>query len=395
MSGIRLFAVLAFGFVAGMAGAMSPYEEITTPSLTWYSGPDPRDVELLNLLKSAQGPHLMGFHTTESLTAENYLVRGRLYLKVEGNSAKALEDADNALAIEPTMMSAHLLKADALEGLQQLDAASNQYDLILQKTTDTVTLYHRAAFVNLIWGDKLVADGQEQEADAAFEKAQEQIETAIYTLGDNRWENHDLLAAIHVRRGNYEAAENEYAQALSKGNSDKSLLVEVGAAEARVMSRKPSEAYDLYKTAILRYEQNHNGVSTSFPPEWRIRMAAIGKVFQTDCDSEVDCNELDNKWCEWCQLRKAIEAIDAHRKVAGSSAEYMAIRAFAWAQMGYLLQARSDALKAVRYYNAKYPNATPLGTNQSTEAIMRAVLGNDHLLFRPIVTPIASPTPTM
>lgn len=116
----------------------------------------------------------------------------------------------------------------------------------------------------------------------------------------------------------------------------------------------------------------------SFPPEWRLRMAQIMK------------NHVSGSaWSD--ELSNTIRDIDAHAQEEGPAAILQALRAVSAYDLGHILRARSDALKA---WKLKYSTAAP--PYPSTMCIVRNILGADHLVLKSHTSEITScpPTPT-
>jgi tetratricopeptide (TPR) repeat protein len=359
----------------------------------------------LQLLKSLESSSIKDGEK-KRLPASHYLERADLYVRVEGNLPAALDDAEAALEMEPGNTKGLSIKAHALEGLLRMDEAASVLETLVELKPESALQKNDVVMFYVGWARRLTGEKNNKKASFAWAKARKHLEELIEKSETGKSKDYHLLGQLCENLGDMKSASIAYRTAILGEQDSTPLLVYVKAAEAHIDLEEYDLAIRSYQDAIERLQKEHEGLeeskpqdgaSLAFPPEWRIRLAQLLKAAGRQCEAsdmhgDDHAGSLD---CHDHQLMLAIKSIDALRMLMPPSPCLYALRAVANSERGRSLQARSDALKAVRYYNAKYPNATPLGTNQSTEAIVRAVLGNDHLLFRPIFTPIASPTPTM
>lgn len=249
-----------------------------------------------------------------------------------------------------------LLAGTAHQGLQQFEEAVSHYTIYLQSDPQNWVTFR----------DRIVCRMGAQQ----WQEASAELEDLLLVPGGDHWENHLLAARSWREMGVPEAAVAEFE--LASNNPEATLVVSVEEAECILVGGSCAFASDVLAAARQKLIDAHTDQPDSaraFPPEWRLRAASIMKA-----------GNLPGWQTEFTGT---ISDIDARAKINKPAAPLHALRAFAALQMDQQLRARADAEEAWRLANNQPSTEVPPATT-ATEALIRGVLGESNIIFRPL-----------
>jgi tetratricopeptide (TPR) repeat protein len=150
------------------------------------------------------------------LMAQAHLLIGNKALGTEKNPAKAAAEANAALAADPTLAEARVLRADASSQLGDFDQALADYEQLLAtspKYRPTLAiLYHRAATADVVKGDRERAASRYQRA-RALGLGDEDLGHGLTLLGEFARERFELGSEA-LERGQWAEAEQHFQKAV-------------------------------------------------------------------------------------------------------------------------------------------------------------------------------------